>query len=131
MHFFMSQGKEAEGINAAKQVFASDPTNLEAARMIARYGVKTADLVGALNTYAAILKRNPADIESLNIIGRYAYSANDTAKFSAALQRLSVDPAQRPSFTSRISSSRPAESTPPFRRTTWSKKKCRTIPRWR
>jgi tetratricopeptide (TPR) repeat protein len=80
-------------VNAARQVVASDPTNLEAARMVARSGLKTGDLATALNTYAAILKRNPADIEALNVIGRYAYSANDKDKFAAALQRLSVDPA--------------------------------------
>jgi len=42
--------------------------------MVARYGLKTADLTTALNTFAAILKRNPSDIEALNVIGRYAYS---------------------------------------------------------
>ncbi|HEY8182271.1 MAG TPA: protein kinase [Thermoanaerobaculia bacterium] len=93
MHYFSAQGKEAEANAAAKQVVAGDPTNLEAARMVARYGLKTGDLATAINTYAAILKRNTADIEALNVIGRYAYSVNDKDKFAAALQRLSVDPA--------------------------------------
>ncbi len=93
MHFFASQGREAEAVAAAKQVVAEDPTNLEAARVVARSGLRTGDLTTALNSYAAILKRNPADIEALNVIGRYAYSANDSAKFAAALQRLSADPA--------------------------------------
>jgi serine/threonine protein kinase/tetratricopeptide (TPR) repeat protein len=93
MHYFAARGKEPESVAAARQVVAGDPTNLEAARMVARYGLKTGDLATALNTYAAILKRSPADLEALNVIGRYAYSANDSAKFAAALQRLSADPA--------------------------------------
>ena len=93
MHYFAAQGKEAEANAAAKQVVANDPTNLEAARMVARYALKTSDLTTAINTFAAILKRNPSDIEALNVIGRYAYSANDSAKFAAALQRLSAEPA--------------------------------------
>jgi tetratricopeptide (TPR) repeat protein len=93
MHYYGAQGKDAESVGAAKVVVASDPTNLEAARLIAHSGLKTGDLAGALAAYAAILKQNPADIEALNVIGRYAYSANDSAKFSAALQRLSAEPA--------------------------------------
>ena len=92
MHYFAAQGKEAEANAAAKVVATADPTNLEAERMVARYALKTGDLTTALNTFAAILKRNPADMEALNVIGRYAYSANDSAKFAAALQRLSAEP---------------------------------------
>jgi tetratricopeptide (TPR) repeat protein len=93
MHYYAAHGKDAESVAAAKQVLGNDPTNLEAARMVARSGLRTGDLATAINTFAAILKRNPADIEALNVIGRYAYSANDSAKFAAVLQRLSADPA--------------------------------------
>ncbi|HYS55049.1 MAG TPA: protein kinase [Thermoanaerobaculia bacterium] len=92
MHFYGAQGKEPEAAGAAKQVFASDPKNLEAARTVAHFGLKIGDLATALSTYAVILKENPADIEALNVIGRYAFSANDSAKFEAALQRLSAQP---------------------------------------
>ncbi|HMC23225.1 MAG TPA: hypothetical protein VKL19_15335, partial [Thermoanaerobaculia bacterium] len=79
-------------VAAAKQVFAADAANLEAARMIARSGLKTGDLPSALNGYGAILRKDPSDLEALNVVGKYAWSAGDNAKFNAALQRLSSAP---------------------------------------
>ncbi|HEX9406416.1 MAG TPA: hypothetical protein VF975_03815, partial [Thermoanaerobaculia bacterium] len=92
--FFTTQGKDADAIVAAKQVLAADVTNLEAARIVARAGLKSGDLPSALSGYAAILRKEPTDVEALNVIGKYAWSAGDSAKFAAALQRLSSAPAQ-------------------------------------
>jgi Flp pilus assembly protein TadD len=94
MHFFTTQGKDADAIVAAKQVLTIDASNLEAAQIVARVGLKTADLASAIAGYGAILKRDPTNVEALNVLGRYALSASDTAKFNAALQKLSATPDQ-------------------------------------
>jgi tetratricopeptide (TPR) repeat protein len=94
MRFYTAQSKDAEATAAAKQVLAADPSNLDAARTVAHSGLKSGDLPGALTGYGVILKDNPADLEALNIVGKYAWSAGDTAKFNAALQRLNATPSQ-------------------------------------
>src|SRR5262249_50858571 len=92
MKFFTAQGKDADALVAAKQVMTLEASNLDAAQIVARVGLKTADLSAAIAGYGAILKKDPANIEALNILGRYALSAGDTAKFNAALQKLSAAP---------------------------------------
>jgi len=93
MRFYATHGREADSLAAAKSVLAADPANLEAARAVARSSLKSGDLATSINAYSLILKKNPADIEALNIIGHYAYSVNDSAKFAAVLRRLSSEPA--------------------------------------
>ena len=92
MRFFTAQGKDADAVAAAKQVLSADGANLEAARMVAHIGLKTGDLPSALKGYGAILRKDPADLEALNVVGKYAWSAGDDAKFNAVLQHLSSAP---------------------------------------
>ena len=93
MRFFAAKGKNADAVAAAKQVLALDPSNLDAARMTARAGLKSGDLGGALAGYAAVLKSERSDPEALNAIGRYAVAANDAAKVNAVVARFSGSPA--------------------------------------
>ena len=93
MHFFAAQGKDADAVQAAKQVLAADSSNLEAAEIVAHTGLKTGDLTSAIGGYAAILRKDPSNVEALNILGRYAWSASDTPKFNAVLRKLSSAPA--------------------------------------
>jgi cytochrome c-type biogenesis protein CcmH/NrfG len=88
MRFFAAKGKDAEAVAAAKQVMALEPGNVEATRMTARAGLKSADLGTALASYGALLKSDRSDAEALTIIGRYAVAANDQAKTNAVIARL-------------------------------------------
>jgi hypothetical protein len=88
MRFFVSKGKDADAVAAAKQVMALDPANTDAARTAARAGLKAADVGGALTAYALVLKNDRADQEALNTIGRYAVAANDQGKVNAVVARL-------------------------------------------
>ncbi len=92
VRFFTAQGKENDAMAAARQVLAAAPENVEAARTVARISLKSGDLASAFANFDVILRKDPADIEALNVFGRYAYSANDTAKFNAVLRRLSAVP---------------------------------------
>ena len=92
MRFFAARGKDADAVGAAKQILAADSSNLEAAGIVARTGLRTGDLTAAIGGYGAILKKDPSNVEALNVLGRYAWSAADTQKFNAALQRLSSSP---------------------------------------
>ena len=94
MRFFTARGKDADAVNAAKQVLAADPANMDAAQIVARTGLKTGDLPGAIGGYAAILRHDPSNVEALNVLGKYAWSASDTPKFNAALGKLSAAPSQ-------------------------------------
>jgi hypothetical protein len=87
MRFFASKGNDADAVAAAKQVMALDPANVDAARMTARAGLRSADLGGALAAYGALLKSDRSDLEALNAIGRYAVAANDPAKVNAVVAR--------------------------------------------
>jgi hypothetical protein len=86
--FFDAKGNANESVAAAKQIIALDPTNIDAARRVARASLGAGDLAPAFNAYAAILQRQPADTEALNMVGRYALAAGDNARFSAAINRL-------------------------------------------
>jgi hypothetical protein len=95
MSFFDAQGKEKDAIEAAKQVFALDPNNIVAARRLAHAGLADGDIAAAFTAYAAVMKHDKADAETLNTFARYAVSADDDVKFRAALARLrNVAPAQ-------------------------------------
>ena len=94
IRFFTAQGKDGDAVAAAKQVLAADSANLDAATIVARTGLKSGDLPGAISGYGAILRKDPSNVEALNVVGKYAWSASDTAKFNAALQKLKSAPSQ-------------------------------------
>ena len=91
--FFEARGKEADAVAAAKQVMVLDPTNMDAARRVARASLAGGDLASAFHGYALVLKRDRSDAEALNILGRYALAAGDNVHFSAALNRLGASDA--------------------------------------
>jgi tetratricopeptide (TPR) repeat protein len=90
MRFFDKQGKEADALDAAKHVAALDPSNADAARTIARAGIRSGDLGAGLGGYATVLHKQPNDIEALNAIGRYACAVPDPAKVGAVAGRVSA-----------------------------------------
>ncbi len=88
MQFYARAGKNEEAMAAAKRVATLDPTNLDAARRVARASLISGDLQQAFAFYDLVLDREPNDAESLNLVARYAVSANDPAMFKATLARL-------------------------------------------
>jgi len=92
-HFFDAKGKEIDAVAAAKQIVALDPSNVDAARRVARASLASGDLPSAFNGYAAVLQHDRSDPEALNILGRYALAAGDTNHFTAALNRLGMSDA--------------------------------------
>lgn len=88
MNFFTLRGKDKDAIEAARQIVALEPGNLEAARALARASLRGGDVVQAFNAYSTILKKDRSDSEALNAFGRYAAGAADTAHFQTALTRL-------------------------------------------
>ncbi len=93
MAFFESKGNAADAFAAAKQVFALAPDRVDTARKVAAGGLASGDLGLAFSAYRAILKNQPNDPEALNMIGRYAASVGDAARFGAVLNRLKSVPA--------------------------------------
>ncbi|HET8772918.1 MAG TPA: protein kinase [Thermoanaerobaculia bacterium] len=93
VQFYTDTGKSAEAMAAAKQVAMLDPSNLDAARRVAKASLANGDLQQAFTFYDLILDRKPDDAESLNLVAHYAASANDQAKFNATLARLNRLPA--------------------------------------
>jgi tetratricopeptide (TPR) repeat protein len=87
-HFFDAKGKEADTVAAAKQIVALDPSNMDAARRVARASLASGDLTSAFKGYAAVLQHDRSDPEALNVLGRYALAAGDIAHFTAAIDRL-------------------------------------------
>ena len=94
MSFFEASGNDADTLASARQVMQLQPENVDAARRVARIDLKNADVGGALAAYGGVLKQHAADPEALNVIGKYALAAGDSAKFAAALQRLKQVPAK-------------------------------------
>ena len=88
MNFFTSRGNDKDALAAAKQVLVLAPANLDAARRVARGSLASGDVPSALSAYGILLKHSPNDTEALNAIGKYAFSANDAARFDAAAKRL-------------------------------------------
>lgn len=93
VQFYTDTGKSAEAMAAAKQVAMLDPSNLDAARRVAKASLANGDLQQAFTFYDLILDRKPDDAEALNLVAHYAASANDQAKFNATLARLNRLPA--------------------------------------
>ncbi|HKS21334.1 MAG TPA: protein kinase [Thermoanaerobaculia bacterium] len=89
MRFFDKQGKDADALDAAKHVASLDPSNADAARTIARAGIRSGDLGAGIAGYATVLHKLPGDVEALNMIGRYAYAVPDAAKFNVITGRVS------------------------------------------
>jgi hypothetical protein len=95
VEFFSAQGKEKDAVDAARQVFALDPTNIAAARRLARASLMEGKIADSFAAYDAILQRDRNDAEALNTLARYAAAAGDEDKFRAALARLrKLPPAQ-------------------------------------
>jgi Tfp pilus assembly protein PilF len=88
MQFFTAMGQSADALTAAKRVLELDPTNMEAARSVARATLIGGDLQEAFAVYDLILRRQPNDAEALNLVAHYAASAGDAARFNATLARL-------------------------------------------
>ncbi|HEX3580581.1 MAG TPA: protein kinase, partial [Thermoanaerobaculia bacterium] len=88
MNFFASRGNDKDALAAAKQVLTLAPSNVDAARRVARGSLAGGDVPSALTAYGAILKHASGDAEALNVIGKYAYSANDAPHFAAAVKAL-------------------------------------------
>ncbi len=88
MRFYDKQGKEADALDAAKHVASIDPSNTDAARMIARAGIRSGDLGTGIAGYATVLHKLPNDPEALNTIGRYACAVPDAAKFGTIVGRV-------------------------------------------
>ncbi len=86
--FFDARGNGADALAAAKQVMALDPSNVDAARHVARASLAAGDLSAAFNGFGVVLRHDHSDAEALNIIGRYALASGDNALFKAALTRL-------------------------------------------
>ncbi|HVG22516.1 MAG TPA: protein kinase, partial [Thermoanaerobaculia bacterium] len=93
MQFYADTGKQDEALAAAKQVALLDGRNVEAARRVARSSLVRGDLQQAFTFYDLVLDREPNDAEALNLVARYALSANDQTKFNATLVRLERVPA--------------------------------------
>ena len=89
MRFFDKQGKERDALDAAKRVASLEPSNADAARTIARAGIRAGDLGTGLAAYATVLHKVPNDLEALNTIGRYACAVPDAAKFGTIVGRVS------------------------------------------
>lgn len=96
VQFFTKQGKEKDAVEAARQLFALDPTNIPAARRLARASLIEGNLADSFAAYDAIQQRERNDAEALNMFARYAVAAGDEAKFRAALARLRKLPPAQP-----------------------------------
>lgn len=92
MEYFSKAGNQKDALDAAKNVFAADPSNLEAARSIARAALSTGELQRALGAYGAILRKAPGDAEALNVRAQYALASGDPALFANALKTLATIP---------------------------------------
>jgi predicted Zn-dependent protease len=86
--FFEAKGKDSDAVAAAKEIVALDPSNLDAARRVARASLAGGDLPSAFSAYAAVLHHDRSDAEALNVLGRYALAAGDDAHFNTAITRL-------------------------------------------
>lgn len=91
MRFFASEGKNADAIEAAKQVVTLDPSNLDAAHTVVTASLAAGDLPTAFSAYSVILKKDPKNIEALNTLGRYALAAGDVQRFGTCLARVKPD----------------------------------------
>ena len=70
MSFFTAHGDDKSAVEAAKQVTALDPANLDAARHVAHDELRSGDVKNAFGIYNSILRQQPADVEALNLAAR-------------------------------------------------------------
>jgi len=89
MRYFDLQGRDADALEAAKQVEGLDPVNADAARKIGRASLRAGDLGTALGSFGTVLKTVPTDTEALNVIGRYATAVPDAGKLAVVITRVS------------------------------------------
>jgi hypothetical protein len=95
MSFFEARGNDKDALEAAKQVAVLDPMNLDASRRVARDSLKSGAMGDAFAAYNSILRQKPSDVDSLNMIARYAAGVGDAQRFNGALTRLkSANPSQ-------------------------------------
>lgn len=94
MRYFATRS-DPDAVAAARQVFALDPRNLDAARRIAIAAIRSGSPGAALAAYNAILRVDTNNEEALVTIARYAASVRDTQHFGAALKRLQFLPPQQ------------------------------------
>jgi hypothetical protein len=92
LEYFNTNGSQKDALDAARNVFAADPNNTDAARRVARASLGIGDVQQALRGYGAVLKRTSADPEALNVIAQYALASGDPARFTAALTKLKAIP---------------------------------------
>jgi hypothetical protein len=92
LEYFNTSGSQKDALDAARNVFAADPNNTDAARRVARASLGAGDVQQALRGYGAVLKRTSADPEALNVIAQYALASGDPARFTAALAKLKAIP---------------------------------------
>ncbi len=85
-------GNDEEALAAIRKAVALSPDDLTLARRVGRWELEGGNPADALDSFAAILKLQPGDIESMRAIGFHAVSVADEPKFNAALQSLSVVP---------------------------------------
>lgn len=93
MQFYSDAGRPEEALAAARKVAVLDPRNVDAARRVAKASLGRGELLQAFTFYDIVLDREPNDAEALNLVARYAVSANDTARFNDTLARLRRLPA--------------------------------------
>jgi hypothetical protein len=93
LRFFDSKGKEAGAVAAARQIVALDPSNMDAARRVARASLASGDLSSAFSAYGAVLQHERSDAEALNTLGHYALAAGDNTLFASAITRLGASDA--------------------------------------
>lgn len=92
MSFFDSREDDKDALEAAKQIAALQPNNLDAVRRVARAALKSGAPADSVAAYTTILKSNPKDAEALNVIGQFTLAALDEPRFRAMLAKLSHIP---------------------------------------
>jgi hypothetical protein len=92
LDYFTKSGSQKDALDAARNVFAVDPANIDAARRVARAGLFAGELQPALGAYGAILRKSPNDAEALNVVAQYSLASGDAALFASALGKLKAIP---------------------------------------
>ncbi|HEX7154467.1 MAG TPA: protein kinase [Thermoanaerobaculia bacterium] len=92
MRFFEKHSKPLDALAAARQVVVLDPSNMEAARKVARAALEGGELQQSFALYGAILRQQRNDEEALNLMARYALATADTQRFAQALTRMRAVP---------------------------------------
>ena len=83
-----ARADRAKMLEAARAIARLRPEETEVQRMLAVASIEDGDPVGAMRYAGAILKTAPNDPYALEMIGRYALSADEPARFERAVARL-------------------------------------------